>query len=227
VQQTGWQQTYPAAPGTYSVTLAMGDQAFDLNFGNRAGSIRGLKWYDRDLDGVKDDEELGLANWTIYLDANGNGSLDNGEKSTTTDADGNFAFLDVLPGPYTVAEVLKPNWVQTYPAAPGSHTFTLELAEQRVGVDFGNSISSIGGVVWNDRDGDGVQDPNEPGLENWQVYLDANGNGAFDNGPSTVAAIIDPRLIADLTTFTSELSVSDLHSIDDLDVLLSIEHCRL
>lgn len=224
VAMPGWARTFPAAPGTYSVTLAMGEQAFDLDFGSRAGSIRGRKWYDRDLDGVQDDDEPGLAGWTIYLDANDNGNLDDGETSTTTDADGNYAFLDVLAGPYTVAEVLKPVWVQTFPAAPGKYSFTLEVAEQRSGVDFGNSIGSIGGVVWNDRDGDGVQDPDEPGLENWQVYLDSNGNGEFDNGPITVAATNAPQLIADLTTITSELTVSGLRSIDDLDVLLSIEH---
>jgi subtilisin-like proprotein convertase family protein len=224
VQKPGWAQTFPAAPGTYSVTLAMGEQAFDLNFGSRAGSIRGRKWYDRDLDGVKGDDEPGLADWTIYLDANDNGSLDAGETSTTTDAEGNYAFLDVLAGPYTVAEVHQPIWVQTFPAAPGKYSFTLELAEQRSGVDFGNSIGSIGGVVWNDRDGDGVQSLDEPGLENWQVYLDSNGNGAFDNGPITVAATNAPQLIADLTKLTSELTVSGLQSIDDLDILLSIEH---
>ena len=38
------------------------------------------------------------------------------------------------------------------------------------------------GRVYDDSDGDGVQDAGESGLENIRVYIDANSNGGFDGG---------------------------------------------
>ncbi len=220
----GWKSTLPTAPGTYSVTLGMGEQAFGLDFGNQAGSIRGQKWFDRNADGVKDDDERGLAGWTIYLDADDNGALDDGEVSATTDAAGDYAFFDLVAGSYTVAEVLRAEWLQTYPASPGTHSIDLSLAQQEVGIDFGNTVGSISGLVWNDRDGDGVQDAGELGQEGWTVYLDDNDNGAFDNGPTTIASTDAPQTIVDFTTILAELTVSGLTSINDLNVRLNIEH---
>ncbi|MFB2977734.1 Calx-beta domain-containing protein [Microseira sp. BLCC-F43] len=80
-----------------------------------AGEISGIKWNDLNNNGVKDSNESGLAGWTIYLDQNKNGQLDAGEKSTTTDANGNYKFTGLTAGAYTVAEVQKPGWAQTFP----------------------------------------------------------------------------------------------------------------
>jgi subtilase family serine protease/protocatechuate 3,4-dioxygenase beta subunit len=79
-------------------------------------SITGQKWHDIDGDGIKDAEEPGLANWTIYLDTNTNGQLDDGETSVITDANGNYSFTNLRPGTYTIAEVMQAGWRQTYPA---------------------------------------------------------------------------------------------------------------
>jgi hypothetical protein len=84
--------------------------------GDPLGEIHGSKWNDIDGDGVWDAGELGLEGWTIYLDQNNNGELDDGELSTLTDANGNYSFLNLAPDTYTVAEVLIPGWKQTYPA---------------------------------------------------------------------------------------------------------------
>lgn len=47
----------------------------------------------------------------------------------------------------------------------------------------------IAGTKYEDLDGDGVRDPNEPGLGGVTVYVDLNDNGAFDAGePSAVTA---------------------------------------
>ena len=42
--------------------------------------------------------EPGLAGWTIFLDADNNGVLDDGEAQTTTDADGNYAWYVMALG---------------------------------------------------------------------------------------------------------------------------------
>jgi hypothetical protein len=47
----------------------------------------------------------------------------------------------------------------------------------------------IQGQKFEDRDADGVKDPGEPGLAGVRIYVDLNGNGAFDAGePSAVTA---------------------------------------
>ncbi len=45
---------------------------------------------------------------------------------------------------------------------------------------------SIHGQKWNDLDGDGVHDANEPGLPGWTIYLDANHNGVFDSNQGAI-----------------------------------------
>ncbi|MEB3218005.1 MAG: S8 family serine peptidase, partial [Nostocales cyanobacterium 94392] len=101
------------------VNLSPGQTVTDIDFGNRQvvpnGSISGTKWNDLDGDGVRDSGEPGLQGWTIYLDQNQNGQLDNGETSTTTNANGNYSFTGLAAGTYHVAEVLQSGWEQTYP----------------------------------------------------------------------------------------------------------------
>jgi len=59
--------------------------------------------------------EPGLPNWTIYLDLNNNGTLDAGEPSTLTDANGNYAFTNLQPGNYIVREVPQTGWTERAP----------------------------------------------------------------------------------------------------------------
>ncbi|MEO0849486.1 MAG: carbohydrate-binding protein, partial [Cyanobacteria bacterium J06648_1] len=81
------------------------------------GEINGYKWHDLNQDGVFDANESAIEGWTIYLDSNQNGQLDEAETSTVTDADGFYSFTDLGFGTYTVAEQAEPRWSQTYPVA--------------------------------------------------------------------------------------------------------------
>jgi RHS repeat-associated protein len=54
-----------------------------------------------------------LQGWTVYLDQNRNGRRDFGERLTTTDAFGNYAFTNLAPGHYFVQEEPMPGWSQT------------------------------------------------------------------------------------------------------------------
>ncbi len=105
--------------GVHVVAVNWGDVVPNMNFGNHQlvpAEIRGSKWNDLDGDGVWDAGEPALAGATVYLDANNNGVLDAGEISTTTAADGSYAFTGLAPGNYTVAEVVPTGWKQTYPS---------------------------------------------------------------------------------------------------------------
>jgi len=115
------------AEGNHTSTISHNVSSTDANYNNVAlpnvavsitdndAEIRGMKWHDLDGNGVKDAGETGLQGWTIYLDTNTNGQLDNGEISTITDTTGNYQFTNLRPGIYTVAEVQQPGWKQTFP----------------------------------------------------------------------------------------------------------------
>src|SRR5262249_55713094 len=100
-------------------------------------TIRGLKFLDRDGDGTRDEDEPGLAGWTIFLDQNQNGALDLGELSTTTASDGTYEFAGLTPGTYFVAEVPQEGWVQTYPT-DATYAVSLSSGEVVGQVNLGN-----------------------------------------------------------------------------------------
>ncbi|HUU34317.1 MAG TPA: hypothetical protein VMW48_09650, partial [Vicinamibacterales bacterium] len=116
-------------PGWHRVELAAGEVVEDVDFGNWAGGrIEGVKWYDADQNGAMDAGEPGLPGWVIFLDDNDDGVLDwtdgdgdnewdegEGEQWSATDANGDYVLTGLLPGSYTVAEVLQAGWEQTYP----------------------------------------------------------------------------------------------------------------
>ena len=172
VAQDGWVQTYPTS-SAHEVVLSEDQSIVDVDFGNlEAAGVSGAKFLDANGNGVRDVEEPGLGGWTIFLDEDGDGELDAGEQSTTTDAAGAYAFRFLMPATYTVAELLQPRWEQTHPAG-GVHVVGLGPGQQATSTDFGNVKSpEIHGVKFSDVDGDGIQDPGEPGLEGWTVFLE-------------------------------------------------------
>ena len=95
-----------------------GDSEIYLNYSPNLipGTIEGYKWHDLNENGVFDSNESGIEGWTIYLDSNENGQLDDGERFTLTDANGFYAFTDLQFGIYSVTEENEPRWSQTYPS---------------------------------------------------------------------------------------------------------------
>ena len=72
-------------------------------------TIAGEKFYDANVNGVLDSGEVGIPGWFIQASIPTN---------TTTDVNGNYAFLHVPDGIYSVCEVipaLKPTWINTTP----------------------------------------------------------------------------------------------------------------
>jgi protocatechuate 3,4-dioxygenase beta subunit len=177
VQQAGWTQTFPAAPGTHSVTISDADVA-NVDFGNQMNleaptyRISGAKWNDLNGDGLWDDGEPTLAGWTIELRDATNALV----ATAVTDANGAYAFTGLDAATYTVSEVQQTGWTQTFPAGDGIHSVTISDADV-ANVDFGNYRDlgvvtySLSGAKWNDVDGDGVWDDGEKGLAGWEITL--------------------------------------------------------
>ncbi|WP_417736175.1 SdrD B-like domain-containing protein [Rosistilla oblonga] len=211
ILQEGWKQSYAGAGSNFQHVVEIDptnglrsvgrfETAEPANFGNWQPQVIGYKWDDLDGDGVWDDEEPGLNDWTIYVDQNNNGSLDAGEPQVTTQNDGEhdgaFWFDGLAVGQHTLREVLPPDSLQTYPGAATDwgHEITISsdpnaqiigrFGEEEV-PNFGNSQIDILGHKWNDVDGDGDWDDDESGLNGWTIYLDLNNDGDFDaDGPT-------------------------------------------
>jgi len=163
------------------------------------GKISGTKFNDKDGDGKKENGEPGLAGWTIYLDLNNNSTLDAGEPSTVTASNGNYSFSNLANGTYRVREVVQAGWLQTAPSS-GVNTVTITNRNSNsTNNNFGNfKYGVISGMKFNDLNGNGRKNSNEPGLAGWTIQLrkgnsvvattvtDANGNYSFTNvGPGT------------------------------------------
>jgi len=159
VQQPGWIQTAPLSSNT-TVGFDATGMTKSLDFGNTQPIVLGgVKFFDRNNNGVRDDDEQFLEGWTIYIDANDNGILDPGEAFRVTDDNGYYQFNEFLAGTYVLREVMQDEWVQTAPIN-GFHSVTMTSGESDLSIDFGNRLidgtdpfspNSIVGNVWYDE----------------------------------------------------------------------------
>jgi protocatechuate 3,4-dioxygenase beta subunit len=190
--QAGWTQTTPVAgPGIvpcptglgYAITLDPGGDITGRDFGNQTippGKIRGKKFNDANGNHYKDSGESGLAGWTIKLY---NADLSQNLATTTTDANGLYAFDNLQPGNYVVCEVFQNGWTQTAPVAGAGivpcpnglgHAVSLGAGQDVSGKDFGNKctpLMKISGKKFKDVNGNGVRDYGDDGLSGWTVKL--------------------------------------------------------
>ncbi|MDC0175461.1 tandem-95 repeat protein [Planctomycetaceae bacterium] len=95
--------------------------------------IHGTLVHDLDGDGTRDAGEPGLSGWTVFLDTNSDGVFDDGELSTTTvdNERGNYSFIELPAGDYTVAWITPVGWQATAP----SREVTLALGEIQQDLD--------------------------------------------------------------------------------------------
>lgn len=143
-----------------------------FNF-DRIAVIQGRVYADADGDGALDGTDPGASSIELFVDDNKNGILDPGELAVETSSDGSFTFYPLNP-----ASNYAPNLVVQLPygwIAPGSSPTTLPVTFDQ-GQSFGNDFLIqqqviLGGVVYNDVNGNGVKDNGELGLPNVTVVL--------------------------------------------------------
>jgi hypothetical protein len=174
-------------------------------------------WHDADKNGVQDNGEAGIPGIPITLH-DGNANVIG---STTTAADGSYQFKIHTAGSYylTVTPTATYNKITQEVNTPGDMNSDFDVYQHWTDpititpADIANNLVNndidcglydstqskpvtICGKKYNDLDGDGQQDPGEPGLPLWwivinentsteqQTLTDANGNFCFTNLPA-------------------------------------------
>ena len=165
-------------------------------------------------DGIagNDDDEAGLAGVTVdlYIDNNGDGVLNSADTiigTTVTDADGNYLFSNLPvqdgggnPINYIVDVTDRDAVLNGYVHSLGlqgvaddneskSDSYAVQLTNAAPDVftaDFGYHIenAALGNFVWIDVDRDGIQDPEDFGVNNVPVTL------SIEDGSTTIIATV-------------------------------------
>jgi len=138
-----------------------------LDFGNQLipNAIGGVKFEDLNANGVRDPGEPALAGVTVSLFP-GTPAAPGVSRSVVTDANGNFLFTNVTPGPYFLVETTPAGFTQTTPAS-GFITVTSVAGGSSINNLFGNFrgvlTGTISGTKFLDANGNGVRDAGETG----------------------------------------------------------------
>jgi len=131
-----------------------------------------FKFDDLNGDGKQAPNEPPLPGWSFTVNP---APLPPATSPVTTGPQGGICFGVAAPGTYTITEQVQSGWT---PTTPNPQTVTVQPG-QTVNLSFGNKRQQgqICVVKFEDLDGDGVQDPNEPLLPGWQFTVtDANNN---------------------------------------------------
>ncbi len=155
-------------------------------------SISGSVFVDVDGDGIFDAEDTNGINGVIItlLD-----SSSNIVGVTTTAVNGAYSFTNLPPGDYTVVETDPPGYVSTGDVVPPNDNqipVTLTSGSNVTGRDFLDTFpGQIGDFVWDDLNGNGIQDGGEPGISNVTVrLLDASNAVVFTTTTDNLGAYL-------------------------------------
>ncbi len=152
-----------------------------------ADTISGYLWNDENGNGLWDTGETAITNGYVYLCAASNPQNCQWQY---VDANGFYQFI-VAPGTYTLtSSYWAQNTVQTYPYNPTTYTFTSTGGQNISGFNFGyqNQSVIICGVVYNDANGNGMQDSGENGVPN--TYVKINGYWYYTNSNGQYSATL-------------------------------------
>ncbi len=144
-----------------------------------AGVISGQVRLDSDADGDISDTDTGISGVTIELLDDQGTVVD----STKTDINGDYRFINVQPGDYTIRETDPANLISTADVDSvndNSIAVTLSGGVSSTGNDYldasAGDNAGVTGVVFLDTNQDGVKGPGESGLPGWAIEItDSNG----------------------------------------------------
>ena len=205
-------QTAGTDPDTVTVTAGedtnAGDDGYQQPPASQVKAVIGNSvWYDENANGVQDAGESGIANVTVTLKDSGDVVI----ATTVTDTKGGYLFNNLEAGTYSVTVTPPSGMDATYDedaTLDNVTSVTVAEGEKHLSADFGynwvsptdttnpptDATGAIGDRIWNDANGNGVQDAGESGIGGVIVTLmnDANKDGIYGGtGDTNVTATTD------------------------------------
>jgi protocatechuate 3,4-dioxygenase beta subunit len=256
---SGRTTTYALDPTSISAT-GVYDPTVDGGLISSRAALGNYVWIDTNGDGIQDVTEKGVSGVTVILYATDGTTV---LASTITDATGKYYFGNLIPGDYRVGFSTIPNDLiftqqntigdnqnntnsDAVPATITSSTaitgtINLVAGETDLTVDAGLKpidYASVGNFVWNDLNGDGKQDANEPGVPGVLVTLydaitnlpigtaitDGNGGYLISKIPAAVAGTSFYVIFSNLpgtavfTTQNSDVTPGDITNGSDANI---------
>ncbi|WP_414468731.1 SdrD B-like domain-containing protein [Methanobacterium sp. ACI-7] len=152
-------------------------------------------WNDLNANGIQDTGEPGISGIVINLWSSVNNLPFNIVNTTTTDANGNYLFTNVVPGLYQLQYVVPQAlgaWIfspqnqgtnDTIDSDPAGNGITGVINLISGAIDYTwdaglYQLAALGDRVWNDLNKNGIQDAGEPGVAGVTVNLWSNINNA-------------------------------------------------
>jgi hypothetical protein len=200
-----------------------------FNIGLRS-NISGYKINDTNNNSVWDPGEVGIGGWNITLKNATGASI----ASILTDGSGFYQFTNIVQGSYNVTEENRVGWIHT-----NASSQSIILAGSDItNLNFTNRMpppANISGYKINDTNSNGVWDPGELGIPNWNITLlngtntiastqtDANGFYNFTNLPSDSYVVIEENRTGWIHTNASSKSIilvgSDITNLNFTNLL--------
>jgi protocatechuate 3,4-dioxygenase beta subunit len=195
---------------TGTISLSTGEEKLTIDMGivpkPNTGTVGDKVWLDANKDGLQGPTEIGIPGVMVKL-YDSNGSV---VGTTTTDINGNYQFVNVTPGAYTVGFSNLPTGYFFTTKTPNTTTgsdadsttgltnpFNVAASQNVTDIDAGiysPTRAALGNYVWLDANLNGIQDANETGIPGVLVTLfnktgkilattvtDADGKYLFDN----------------------------------------------
>lgn len=194
----GWMQvtndtiTYTFSnPGEFDVCLYADGNCFDSTCttvtisGEGVDTLSGSVWNDVNGNGLLDEGELPLPNTYVQVcPANDTTNC----QWIITDALGNYTVY-VFDGVYSITAYPNSSFlVQTFPVGAGGYVYTASggVNQENFNFAFQNQISTISGTAYQDLNGNGMRDLNEPGMPNKLIHVGNTWTYTNFNGEYTV-----------------------------------------
>src|SRR5579883_1808866 len=192
-------------------------------------TVGGVVFYDFNGNGAQDPGEVGVKSPVIAVAITG-GTVDT---STTTNASGQYSFTGIPDGTYTVRATVPVGFTAT---SLDPQTVTIAGGVDVTNADFAlQPDGKITGVVFEDKNGNGVQDSGEPAVPgatvtgnafggttaDFTATTDASGKYTFTGVPdgTTAVTVTPPAGYASLPTSTADVTVSNAGTVtQDLGV---------
>ena len=163
-----------------SVIIGAGTEKGGYLFAEASGSLSGTVYVDSDGDASLDSGESGIADVVVTVtgtDVNSNPVV----QAIMTGSTGTYTFDDLLAGEYTITETQPAGYADgldtigtasgTLSPADGISAIALTPGSDATGYLFGETLSSVSGTVFVDKDGNDTLDSGEAGISGVAVQL--------------------------------------------------------